>query len=594
MGRMIRGVVGMMGMMGMMGVVGMMGCTRPAARTVGPEPVEVGPQREVREEGVEEPRYQVRLRPSLEGTPRLDVEVVAHGMTERVWKMSAVVSAEVRDLAISDREGAVAFTQRREGLGLVVTLGRAPRGPLKLNYGLVLAPPGPLPVEVPAALTMRLDRTHMLVSGEELLLLPAEPQAQVVALSLELVPEGPLLRLASSLGAEPGTPGRARVEDLRHAVFLAGTTGHALLRGPAGEDDFAWTGEPTFDLRWSAAETAGARTAVDLYFGAVPEEVVRFTGLFVVDFEAEAEVQVVPRGPGLYVGLAGGARWHGPTRLAVAQGLVHRWVGGRLRLGDPGEPPETHAWFAEGYARFVAREVLFELGTLSMEEYAEEVNGHQAELALSSLRGAPVAEVAAAAAQGDRKAQALMTARGVLHATRVDAQIRGRREGRSLRDVMRALVAEARAGKLATLPLRSCTEKLAAELGPAEVEVLRDAVLGAGTLRLPADALGLCFVRVPRVYTRFELGFDAAASQAEMPARVRGLRAGGPAARAGVREGELLLALTFQPDDAKTSATLALERGGREVTVSYRPAGESVRGQAWQRRPGVDEALCAR
>lgn len=543
------------------------------------------------------PHLLVRLSPHLSPTPRLGVEIVAQGLLDRAWEVTALVAADLRDLQIQDDTGPLAFTSKREGVRLHITLDREPRGRSKIRYVLHSEPPVAPPRDVPAALTLRVDTGRVLVSGEELLLLPTAARPEPIGLRLELVPEGQVARLVTTLGVEPGTPKQARLIDLRHALFLAGTVGHALLRSQAGDDDFAWTGDPSFDLRWSAAETAGTRTAVDAYFGATPEEVVPFTALFSVDVDLSgAGTQVMPRGGGLYVAFSPGARWNAQARLAVTQGLVHRWLGGRLRLQAPADvAPEAAAWFAEGFARFVAREVLFDLGTLSLEDYADEVNAHHAELATASRRSAPIAELATAAAAGDVEAHAILVARGVLHATRIDARIRAKHRGaRSLRALLRELVAEARTKKLGVLPLQAFTDRLRGELGEAELTLFQRTVFAGEALTLPADALGPCFTRAARTYTRFELGFDEASSRAETPGHVRGLRPDGPAARAGVREGERMLALDLVPGDTGSRVELTLERDGREQVVSYKPVGAVGRGEDWRRRPGIDEARCVR
>ncbi len=373
-----------------------------------------------------------------------------------------------------------------------------------------------------------------------------------------------------------------------------GPLGHAEFRGPEGEDDFAWTGEMRFDPRWAAAETAGARTAVDAYFGAEPTETARFTGLFAVDIEFPGEdgVIVVPRSGGLYVALSPGARWDAVTRLAIAQGLVHRWLGGRLRLRERAEdPPEAGAWFGDGVARFVAREVLWSLGTLSTDDYADEINMHVAELTTSPLRKASNAEVAAAVAGGDADAHALLVARGVLIATRLEAAIHERHAGaRSLQAILRELIAEARRGDVRELPLATFTDRISAELGAGEVEALRETLKG-GSPVLPAAALGPCFTRGPRTYVRFDLGFDALASRA---GQIRGLHPDGPAARAGVHEGETLVSLAAMSRDPQQPIELTLQRAGQQVVVTYRPRGASGRGEAWRRRQGADETNCPR
>lgn len=543
------------------------------------------------------PALTLRLSPRLDPTPRLAVEVVTTGVTAREWQIAALVGAELLDLRVDDDRGPLPHTARRDGVALRVSLERAPVGRLRLAYALEPRPPAPLPAEVPPALLLRIDHERVLASGEESLLLPLGVDAPL-QLQLRLDPIAPrLVRLASSLGVAP--PPSVRADELRHAVFLIGETGRAVLRGPEGDDDFAWTGAPGFDLRWSAVETAGARTAVDLYFGAADTS--KFTGVFAVDIDypGGTGALVMPRSHGLYVAISPGARWDARARLAVAQGLVHRWIGGRLRLRDADAAPGVDAWFTDGVARFVAREVLLDLGTLSADDYADEVNLHQAELATAPLRAASNAEVAAAASAGDPEAaadaQALLIARGALYATRVDAAIRAKtRGGRSLRDLLRDLIARARKDGRAELPLAAFTDLLVAELGPAELAAFRRIILEGAALTLPADALGPCFTRGPRTYTRFELGLDAARSRAETPGRVRGVLPGGPAARAGVREGERLSNLSFTPGEPTQPATATLERDGRYVDVTWRPVGAVGRGEAWRKRPNVDEARCLR
>ncbi len=537
------------------------------------------------------PSLQIRLRPQLEPSPQLGVELVARGLDGAVWELPAVAGVEVVDLTVVDDAGDLSFTTGREGQVFRVTLARAAVGALRIAYAVRRSGDDAAVPEGSVALLLRVYRDRVLAAGEQVLLLPSAPPSVPVQVSVAALPAG-AQRLATSLGI--AVPPRVRLAELRHAAFLIGPLGRAEFRGPDGEDDFAWTGETRFDMRWAAAETAGARTAVDAYFGAEPTETARFTGLFAVDVEFPGEdgAIVVPRTGGLYITLSPGARWDAVTRLAIAQGLVHRWLGGRLRLGEHADdPPEAGAWFGDGVARFVAREVLWSLGTLSTDDYAEEINAHLAEVTTSPLRRASNAEVAAAAASGDADARILLAARGVLIATRLDAAIRVRHAGgRSLQDVLRELVGQARGEGVGELPLAAFTDRIAAELGAGEVAALREALAG-GSLVLPATALGTCFTRGPRTYVRFDVGFDAAASRA---GQIRGLRPDGPAARAGVREGETLVSLAAVTRDPRQPIDLTLVRDGQQVVVTYRPLGTSGRGEAWRRRQGADETTCPR
>lgn len=567
-------------------------CVRQTPATRAPEEVTSAPVNATSPAPVQGPELSIRLAARLDPRPGLIVELRAIGIAAQTWSIAALATARIEALEVRDDAGAIASEVSADGFALRVRLARAPRGALQLRY-LVVPAQEIAPPEVPAGLALRVDHGRVLAAAEEVLLLPDAGGPERLALALEwAAPTKQLQQVASSFGA-PGWRGEVPLSALRHAAFLAGPLGHAIFRGAAGDDDFAWTGDTHFDLRWSAAETAGARTAVDLYFGAAVGETRRFTTLMAVDvdFAGGDGVLVYPRSEGLYVAVSPGARWDAGARLAIAQGLVHRWIGGRLRLDAGGEAPrERGAWFDVGFARAVAREVLVELGTLSSGDVLDEVHALVGERATSPLRAAAGDEVATRAAAGEADASALLAARGALYATRLDALLRAR--GGSLRALLRELVAEARRAGLAELPLSALTDRIAATLGAEEVAVFRGAVLGGGPLPLPADALGPCFVAAPRTYTRFDLGFDAARSRAEAPPVIRGLRPGGPAARAGLREGERLHSFVADPDDPKVRAEVVVERGGREVTVAYLPAGATARAEGWRRRPGADELQC--
>ncbi|MCA9663918.1 MAG: hypothetical protein KC486_36670, partial [Myxococcales bacterium] len=248
------------------------------------------------------------------------------------------------------------------------------------------------------------------------------------------------------------------------------------------------------------------------------------------------------------------------------------------------------AWFDVGFARAVAREVLLELGTLGADDYLDELHALRGELLTSPLRGETNDALAARAAAAESDAQALLVARGALYATRLDALLRAR--GSSLRALLRALVAQAHERRSAALAEDALLDRIAENVGREELAILRRGVLEGGPIDVPKGALDPCFDAARRTYTRFDLGFDAARSQDAAPMVLRGVRPGGPAAKAGLREGEPLLSLVASHSDPERPVEIVVERGGEAVTITYKPLGDRVREIGWRRNPMAPEFLC--
>ena len=98
-------------------------------------------------------------------------------------------------------------------------------------------------------------------------------------------------------------------------------------------------------------------------------------------------------------------------------------------------------------------------------------------------------------------------------------------------------------------------------------------VLRGETIRVPADALLPELRGQSRTVYAFDPGFDVAASvQAR---RVIGLRAGSPAARAGLREGDTLVAASIR-DDPDVPVRLTVRRDGKLHTIRYLPRGRAM------------------
>jgi len=118
-------------------------------------------------------------------------------------------------------------------------------------------------------------------------------------------------------------------------------------------------------------------------------------------------------------------------------------------------------------------------------------------------------------------------------------------------------------------------------------------IVRGGRPEPPSDAFGPCFAREPRAIPPFQLGFDEPQSLADHAIRKR--VADSAAARAGLVEGDRLVALDISRLDPGSEAVVTVERGGRPLEVRYLPAGAGPprMGYQWVRIAGIDDARCA-
>jgi hypothetical protein len=469
-----------------------------------------------------------------------------------------------------------------------VVLARAPVGYLHVSY------------VVDAAVRddgLALDQHAMRAQGERLLLLPDARDDRPLKAHFQFVLRlSAMERAASSFGSGLDQDAQATVAHLRAAAFLTGPVYSATFDAYEGRDEVAWVGYSAFDPRWIAAEIATTRSAAGEYFGEKSPGVFRM--LISAESRAAAAsgpIEVVARTRGALVLADMNAPWSIRARMAVTSALVRRWLGGAVPF-DPA--------IEAGLVRFAARDVLWKTGTMTPLELADEVNGLAAVVATSKLRGEPARELvrrgdgAKTVAEGDgATARALLVARVALWSVRADAKVRQASSGkRSLRDVVLGVMgARPWLGSTtgpatgARVDLVAWRRAIEAEIGAAEAKALDDALDGT-KLDVPDAALGKCFARATVRFEELELGFDEAASRSA--GELRAVAGSGPAARAGLRQGEKLLALRYDAARPSEPARVTVERAGREETIAYKPLGRVASGPGFKRVDGVPDAQC--
>ncbi|MBB5783337.1 hypothetical protein [Nonomuraea jabiensis] len=179
----------------------------------------------------------------------------------------------------------------------------------------------------------------------------------------------------------------------------------------------------------------------------------------------------------------------------------------------------------------------------------------------------------------DQRAQRVPYGRGLFYLADTDTKIRAAGDGRrSLDDLVLAILDRQRNGE--KVGVADWLDLVTAELG----DGARDdfAAMQAGEWVVPpADAFGSRFAREeirPRVA---EPGFALTRLETCV---VTDLVAGSAAERAGVREGDRILAGPAGSELANgrlEEVSLTLRRGGRTFEVTYEPVGAEVRSYRW-------------
>jgi predicted metalloprotease with PDZ domain len=258
--------------------------------------------------------------------------------------------------------------------------------------------------------------------------------------------------------------------------------------------------------------------------------------------------------------------------------LVHEWV----QLDGS---YEESVWLNEGLADYYGVVLPFRAGLLSEEAFLDRVN-LQARLGYASLyRNLPLSDLAALY-WSDFRAQQEPYYRGFFYLAGVDFALRTR--GRTLDDLVGRLRSRHRSGKPGHVS--HWRAMVTDELG-AEGDRLLDGVLLGSMAPPPAAIWGDAFECRLDEAPVIEAGFDVSTF---ITGTVTGLRPDGPAALAGLRDGDVLVSMptynalvTRAP--GQTSAIL-VRRGTQELTIHFAPGFDTALVPTWRRSPGKAQA----
>lgn len=267
----------------------------------------------------------------------------------------------------------------------------------------------------------------------------------------------------------------------------------------------------------------------------------------------------------------------------LAHEIAHNWPAMQGEHGDT-------AWYSEGAAEYYSLVFAHRAGLLDRAGLLREVNQRANNYYTHPFR-ALTNEEAARRFWSDPFVQQVPYGRGFLYLAQTDAAIRRATNGRrSLDDVVRAIRARQEADQPYGIPV--WLELVGDEIGRerAEADYRR---MTSGAAIPPEGAFGPCFTATSEPRAILELGF--ARRSLNDDAAVRELRPDSNAARAGLREGDVIIDYTELREIAADPAarmTLRIRRDGAEQEISYLPRGAAVENWRFDDNPAVPNEQC--
>jgi hypothetical protein len=413
--------------------------------------------------------------------------------------------------------------------------------------------------------------------GNTFILTPETAKPMTIGLHWNLAALGPGASAMSSFGEGDVALPRGPAAQLTRALYMAGPMRREPARVTPNGFSAAWLGDPLFDphplMQW-----AGRLHGWMSRFFQDPEE---------PPYRVILRYNPINAGGGAALHhsflLTWGVTAKDPEKLkgTLSHEMIHTWTASGL----------GGQWYGEGIAVHYQALLPWRAGLIGTNDFLSDLNATARRYYTNALNGTPDREIAPRFWE-DTRIRTLPYDRGAMYFAVLDGKIRRASGGRrSLDNLIGEMVRRARAGLRADDA--AWLELVTGELGD-EGRALHADML-AGKVMLPESGdFGPCFTRGTAKFRRFELGFDPKSLVGDVKT-IRGLMAGGEAAKAGLRDGDVVtyaVALDSVQGDPARTLTLKVTRGGRTFPITYLPRGETVEAWQWARVPGVPDARC--
>ncbi|WP_260580717.1 hypothetical protein [Sphingopyxis sp. PET50] len=274
--------------------------------------------------------------------------------------------------------------------------------------------------------------------------------------------------------------------------------------------------------------------------------------------------------------------------------MTHTWITNRVgQLALTGGREAEQYWLSEGFTDFVKMRLMVRAGLWDAAAFAGAFNALQSELAASPFVAAPNLEVAPKF-WTDHSGQRLPYLRGALFAMLADQLLRRKSGGRAtMDDVLRGMKARAAAGDPgdAIALFRAGLTAKGVGAGPLIARHIDQGV----PIVLAPDSFAPCGTLEARSTPAWTPGFAVSALRGDMRV-IGGVEEGGPAWKAGLRDGMKALGWSIYANDMTKEIEITIDDGGKPREVKYLPVGDrQVHYQELVLRPlssDAERALC--
>jgi predicted metalloprotease with PDZ domain len=401
------------------------------------------------------------------------------------------------------------------------------------------------------------------LKGEQALVLPEGRERTTATLDLDAVPPG--------WTATTSLSGPATIAEVADSLVIGGP-GYRLMQRAVGDATLRLAYPQAMkDIAADLLDTSAQVLTAEWQFWRAPAQPF-FIGLVQMKNGKDFGGRGLHDGFVLYMGdKVPRAEW----LHLIAHENLHTWISRRIG-GFPARDDDLEAWLNEGFTEAYTARILLEAGLWTPAQFVADWNHSLVRYGASPARDEPNTRILADRHR-DPDIGWLPYDRGRILAALWDRRLRDRGRGHAgLDDVMRAQVLQAADNS-------AKGEAVSADLLlPLMVQRITGVDLSADIARhvdrgelpvLPEDTFGPC-VRVVQV-TRpaFDHGFDFPATL-KAHGRLTGLEAGGPAERAGLREGDKLHFDEVYSNDSSLALNYGVDNAdGTRRNVSYKPEG---------------------